>query len=637
MQADAMTRMRRFFGRGTQDKEVAPLSERRTYLRTAIHIALPATLLFSVINYVEGQALLATIEFFDALVLLSLSHHLSKSDQTVGLAENLSILYGLIITVALAVIGGVEGSGPLWIIAFPFFAFLIKGQAGGWISCVIWWFTLACAFALSQDADFAYQYHPDYRLQIIYMVVFYTLLAAAFNVVRTDFEIKLDKLVKENTRKAQLYLDKLQFWALHDRASRLPNRNYLREHVVSDLKGPESAGGYHYLVAAIKVQRYLDVACILGSDGGRTLSRAIAKVLNDRFGEFACVANNRPDEFFVAYWGTPEETDPQAIQRRFADLLLELQFGNLNTSLECSVGIAYTPGHATDADDLLIRAEDALRQAERSGKQLALFDETERQAIIRSHDIYNRLNEAIEDKKLSLFYQPKIDLQANRIVGVEALARWIDETEGFISPDEFIPIAENSGMIKPLTAWIIDEGFRQVKEWHDCGMDVKVSLNLSVKNLLDPEIGTVIGSALKRHAVEPKWIILEITETSFADSSETLFRVIDELTSLGFILSMDDFGTGYSSFSYLKDLNVGELKIDQVFVRDIDTDRKSQDIVKTITQIARGFGLQVVAEGVETATHAEMLAAYGVHIAQGYHYSRPLPAPEFKQFYQSYS
>ena len=635
MQADAMKRIQRFFGLGSKD--VAPLSERRTYLRTAIHIALPVTLLFSVINYLEGQQLLATIEFVDALVLLSLAHHISKDEQRISLAENLSVVYGLVITGALAVLGGVEGSGPLWIIAFPFFAFLIKGQAGGWISCVIWWIALATAFLLFDGSAATYQYHPDYLRQTAYMVVFYTLLAAAFNVVRTDFELKLDKLVKENTRKAQLYLDKLQFWAMHDRASRLPNRNYLREQVESDLNGPESGGSYHYLVAAVKVQRYLDVACILGSDGGRTLSRAIAKVLNDRFGEFACVANNRPDEFFVAYWGTPEEIAPDTIKLRFADLLLELQFGNLNTSLECSVGIAYTPDHATNADDLLIRAEDALRQAERGGKQLALFDESERQAIIRSHDIYNRLNEAIEGRKLSLFYQPKIDLQANRVVGVEALARWIDETEGFISPDEFIPIAESSGMIKPLTAWIIDEGFKQAKEWHDCNIDVKISLNLSVKNLLDPEIGSVISAAVERHKVEPKWIILEITETSFADSSETLFKVIDELTARGFILSMDDFGTGYSSFSYLKDLNIGELKIDQVFVRDLDTDRKSQDIVKTITQIARGFGLQVVAEGVETAAHAEILAAYGVHIAQGYHYSRPLPAPEFKQFYQSYS
>lgn len=635
MQSEALNRVQRFFGRGST--EVSTVAERQTYLRTAIHIAFPATLIFAALNYHTGQYLLASIELFDALILLSLSYSLLRDPSRIGLAENLAILYGLIITAALALLGGEAGSGPLWIIAFPFFAFLIKGQAGGWLSCLGWWLTLAVAFALFADSSAAWDYTNEYQLQIVYMVVFYTLLAAAFNVVRTDFEIKLDTLVQENTRKARLYLDKLQFWAVHDRASRLPNRNFLLDKVIADLQGPESAGGYHYLVASLKVQRYLDVACILGSDGGRTLSRAIAKVLNERFGDFACVANNRPDEFFVAYWATPEEIEEFNLRARFGDLLLELQFGNLSTTMECMVGIAYTPSHASSADDLLIRAEDALRQAERGNQQLTLFDETERQAIIRTHDIYNRLKEAIKNKDLSLFYQPKIDLQTQSIVGVEALARWIDKEEGFISPEEFIPVAENSGMIKPLTAWIIDEAFRQVKAWHDLSINVKVSINLSVKNLLDPELTQTIDAALAKHQVDPRWIILEITETSFADSSETLFSVIDQLNELGFTLSMDDFGTGYSSFSYLKDLSVGELKIDQVFVRDLDTDRKSQDIVKTITQIARGFGLQVVAEGVETATHAQMLGAYGVHIAQGYYYSRPLPASEFEQFYHGFN
>jgi EAL domain-containing protein (putative c-di-GMP-specific phosphodiesterase class I) len=247
------------------------------------------------------------------------------------------------------------------------------------------------------------------------------------------------------------------------------------------------------------------------------------------------------------------------------------------------------------------------------------------------------LRVALTENQLELLYQPKLDLRAGRVTSVEALVRWHHPRRGLLEPAAFIPLAESIGLIDPLSKWVLNAGLRQCRAWRDAGIELDVAINLSMRNLHDPDLPDTIAGLLGAHGLVPESLILEITESTLMSDPKRALAVVGAVRQLGVRLSIDDFGTGYSSLVHLKQLPVDELKIDQAFIRHLATNADDAAIVRSTIALAHDLGLSVVAEGVEERRVCELLASYGCDIAQGYYISRPAAVEQIPQLLHSLS
>ena len=306
--------------------------------------------------------------------------------------------------------------------------------------------------------------------------------------------------------------------------------------------------------------------------------------------------------------------------------------GVLTLDMGASIGIALWPDHGEDADALLQRADIAMYMAKQSHDGYTVYSSERDETSPRRLALMGELRHAIDDNQLFPLYQPKINLQSGRAVGVETLVRWRHPNLGVIPPDQFIPLAEQTGLIKPLTIWVLTAALRQCRLWLEAGLEFSVAVNLSVRNLLDPQLPTQVGELLKICGVAPKFLELEITESIIMADPAHAMEVLAELRKMGIGLSIDDFGTGYSSLGYLKKLAVDEIKIDKSFVKEMAHNEDDTAIVRSTIDLAHNLGLKVVAEGVESQETLDRLAALGCDEAQGYHISRPIPAPELTRW-----
>jgi EAL domain-containing protein (putative c-di-GMP-specific phosphodiesterase class I) len=304
--------------------------------------------------------------------------------------------------------------------------------------------------------------------------------------------------------------------------------------------------------------------------------------------------------------------------------------------MHANIGIVHFPRHGEDVDTLVQKAGVALHMAQKSARGYALYEVSFDKHTPLRLTLMSELRRAIEKNDLALFYQPKVSLQTNELCGAEALARWNHPTHGFIAPDEFIPMAERTRMIKQLTLWVLKRAFRDCAAWHEQGLDIKVSVNLSTRDLHDPDLPDLIAGIAASTGIKPEWIILEITESAVMAEPENALAIINRLNTMGYQFSIDDFGTGYSSFAYLKRLPLAELKIDKSFVMDLMNSENDMTIVKAIINLAHNLGLYVTAEGVETEAILAKLKEYGCDIAQGYYLSKPMAVGDFNTWTQKF-
>jgi EAL domain-containing protein (putative c-di-GMP-specific phosphodiesterase class I) len=301
-----------------------------------------------------------------------------------------------------------------------------------------------------------------------------------------------------------------------------------------------------------------------------------------------------------------------------------------------SVGLALAPEHGQDAATLLRRADLAMYAAKRSGQGVAAYspeldrDTTDRLALTAE------LRQAIEQDQLVLHYQPKIALGGGTIVGVEALVRWQHPQRGLLAPDQFIPLAEQGGLIEPLTRWVLATARRQQAAWHAHGLELSVAVNLSMRSLHDPHLLETVREVLAAYPVPAGGLAgtleLELTESTLMADPERARMLLGGLRALGVRIAVDDFGTGYSSLAYLKRLPLDELKVDRCFVRDMATDDRDRALVQATVDLAHTLDLRVVAEGVEDAASLDLLGKLGCDLVQGYYISRPLPAEELSRW-----
>lgn len=301
--------------------------------------------------------------------------------------------------------------------------------------------------------------------------------------------------------------------------------------------------------------------------------------------------------------------------------------GSSKLKVRYAMGATTSSGRFVNASTLMREADQALLQSRQSMLEFAVFDGNSMVEKEDSLAIQSNLELALEREELSLVYQPKVEFQTSKVVGVEALMRWNSPELGFVPPDQFILAAEQTGLIAPITEWAIKTAVKQYNDWGELG--VPVAVNLSAGVLTDPHLLALIDRALEIWGVPKSALSLEITETAMMGNAESSINVMKQLREHGLRLSIDDFGTGYSSMAYLKDLPVDELKIDKSFVDNLLTDKGDQKIVSAVSNLARNFGLKTVAEGIEDFETFEYLRKLGCVIAQGYYISRPLPADEF--------
>jgi EAL domain-containing protein (putative c-di-GMP-specific phosphodiesterase class I) len=276
------------------------------------------------------------------------------------------------------------------------------------------------------------------------------------------------------------------------------------------------------------------------------------------------------------------------------------------------------------------------RAKQMGANQFRYYTEDMNASALRRIDMESRLRRAVENRDMQLFYQPVISLETNRVVGAEALLRWHDN-EKWIGPDDFIPLAEETGLIIPLGKWVLEEATRQVRTWLDGGIDLRVAINLSARQFRDPQLGEHIVHALDRSGAPADRLRLEITESVVMDSAEEAARILGKLQSLGLEISIDDFGTGYSSLAYLRRFPIDQFKIDRSFIQELGRHNESEAIVIAIIRLARSLGLGTVAEGVETESQRDYLSRAGCDLVQGFFYSKPLPAEDFARWFADYS
>ncbi len=420
--------------------------------------------------------------------------------------------------------------------------------------------------------------------------------------------------------------------ALHDGLTGLPNRTLFRDRIEQAIMIAEREGG-QVAVAMMDLDRFKDVNDSLGHHAGDALLVEIGKRLRGILRSSDTVARLGGDEFGVLISKPRTERDViVVIEKIRAGLERPVTIDGLALPAEGSIGIAMFPHHGEDVDTLLRHADVAMYGAKEEKGGYAFYEKSRNESDPARLTLVSELRRAIEERELVLYYQPKADLANGAVQSVEALLRWNHPTRGLVGPDEFIPLAQQTGLIKPLTLYVLDQALTQCRAWQRAGMTLSVAVNLSVRNLLDADFPDQVKHLLKKRRVDPSLLELEITESTMLSDPVRTKRVLDKLSAMGVSLSIDDFGTGYSSLAYLSQLPVNEIKIDRSFVMNMAESDNDAVIVRSTIDLARNLGLHVVAEGVETEQAWDQLSKLGCTLAQGYYLSRPVPAAELTEW-----
>jgi diguanylate cyclase (GGDEF)-like protein/PAS domain S-box-containing protein len=420
--------------------------------------------------------------------------------------------------------------------------------------------------------------------------------------------------------------------ALHDALTDLPNRTLFRDRIEHAIALAKREGG-QLAVAMLDLDRFKDVNDSLGHHAGDALLVEIGRRLRETLRCSDTVARLGGDEFGVLISKPHSKRDVAVVIEKIrAALEQPVIVDGLGLPAEGSIGIAIYPQHGGDVETLLRHADVAMYAAKDEKAGYLFYDASRSESDPARLTLVSELRRAIEQRELVLYYQPKAALSSGEVRSVEALLRWNHPTRGLVGPDEFIPLAQQTGLIKPLTLYVLAEALEQCRAWGREGMVLGVAVNLSVRNLLDAEFPDQVRRLLDKHGVDPGLLELEITESTVLSDPVRTKRVLDKLDAMGVSLSIDDFGTGYSSLSYLSQLPVNEIKIDRSFVMNMTECDNDAVIVRSTIDLARNLGLQVVAEGVETEQAWDELSELGCTLAQGYYLTRPVPAADLTQW-----
>ena len=456
--------------------------------------------------------------------------------------------------------------------------------------------------------------HEKHRLYLVLVAGLLLFYAAIFRIVYSASK-RLRRQSEENHHQAR-----------HDALTELPNRSYFYEQLEELLAGPRVPEICAVMV--MDLDRFKEVNDTLGHHSGDLLLQAAARRIRRAVRDSDRVARLGGDEFAVLLPDTTVETAVQVADRVQHALQERFTVSGASVDIEASIGIALYPEHAQDVATLLQRADLAMYKAKDSHAGQALYSPDLDEGHPSQLSLLGELRQAIEREELILHYQPKAALSTGQVTEVEALVRWQRPEHGMVPPAEFIPLAEHTGLIRQISAYVLDAALRQLRVWLDAGLDMTVAVNLSARNLVEPDLPGQIADLLLRRGVPADRLVLEITESTIMADPERAIGILARLREMGIRLAVDDFGVGYSSLSYLKRLPVDEIKIDRSFVAAMDSQDEDAFIVRSTIDLARNLGLHVVAEGVETREVWDELGELGCDYAQGWYLGRPMPASD---------
>ena len=422
--------------------------------------------------------------------------------------------------------------------------------------------------------------------------------------------------------------------ATHDLATDLPNRALFYDRVEQAIL---SANNQNKLLSILLVEfaNFKEVYDTLGRNSSDLILKQIATRLQSVVLGTDSVARIDGNIFSLLVPVTDMDNAGVVLAKNVqAALEPPFKVERLNLSIHINIGIVNFPEHGEDVDTLVQKAGVALFMAGNSHEGYAVYTPSFDDHSPRRLTLMSELRQAIEREQLEVYYQPKIYFKTGQLYGAEALVRWNHPRHGFISPDEFIPMAERTRMIKHLTLWALKKTFKQCAQWREQGLDLTVSVNLSARDLHDPELPDIVAGLAASTGISPSWMMMEITESSIMTDPERSLEIIQRLHDMGYKLSIDDFGTGYSSLAYLKKMPLTELKIDKSFVCDVLQSENDAVIVKATINLAHNLGLQVTAEGVESQQVMDLLDSYNCDVAQGYFLCMPIALEGFNEWLQ---
>jgi diguanylate cyclase (GGDEF)-like protein/PAS domain S-box-containing protein len=432
--------------------------------------------------------------------------------------------------------------------------------------------------------------------------------------------------------------EKLRHQALYDNLTGLPNRRHFRDHLEYTLKDA-AARNRIVMIGFLDLDDFKHVNDSAGHGAGDLLLQSVGRRIQREAGKDAFVARFGGDEFAIILTGTEDHKQEQSamLERLLVSFREPFRFAHLEAIVGLSVGVTSYPEDGVDADSLMCNADIAMYAAKSAGKnRVRQFDPAMQNSVNLRQQLHVKLRRALADGEIQLAFQPKVLAGSRQPDGCEALVRWQTADGRFIPPSEFIPIAEQTGLIIPLGEMVFQLAAEQAHAWNAAGITPSIAVNVSPHQLRHPRFLEQLVTTLTTTKANATWFELEITEYAMMDDIDYAITVIDELERLGFHVAVDDFGTGYSSLSYLKNFNIHTLKIDLSFVRDVAYDSQSRAIVQSIVSLGSGLGLTVVAEGVETVEQAESLADLGCDVLQGYLIGRPMPAAEYLKWLEQY-
>ncbi|MCW8874183.1 MAG: EAL domain-containing protein [Gammaproteobacteria bacterium] len=426
----------------------------------------------------------------------------------------------------------------------------------------------------------------------------------------------------------------LEYQALHDTLTGLPNRMLLQdrlEHAIAQSLREQNNMAF----LLMDLDRFKEINDTLGHHIGDRLLQETARRIGDLLRKSDTFARLGGDEFAVLLPATQAKHAKTVCRKIVEAVEKPFTIDKLCLRVGVSIGVAMCPESGEDATTLLQRADVAMYNAKRGGLGFTFYKPEQDEHSISRLGLVGELKDAVEKNQLELCYQPMVDMRNGRITSAEALVRWNHPTLGQIAPDEFIPLAEQSGVIRDLTMWVFHNALTQWSRWHQDGIELHLSLNMSVRVLQDKELPVKVQRLIEHHGINPEWLTLEVTESAIMSDPVTARRVMRRLADMGLKLSIDDFGTGYSSLAYLKQLPVDTVKIDKSFVTHMDQNENDAVIVRATIDLAHNLGLKVVAEGVESEDVWDLLEMLGCDIGQGFLIRRPIGAGELARWIAS--
>ncbi len=445
-----------------------------------------------------------------------------------------------------------------------------------------------------------------------------------FNIIEQQ-KLTLEQRVKERTASIEEVNRELKHLSLHDALTNLPNRNLFHdrlEHLLDMAKRDH----FSFAVASVDLRKFKEINDTFGHQAGDHVLKELSHRMLSSIRGVDTIARMGGDEFAILLKDVDKNSINELGEKIVTCAYKPIIFENESILAGINIGFSIYPDHADNAETLFKNADMAMYQAKKNDNGVALFSPAVSRALERREIIIQDLEKAIDNGQLSVFYQPIVQGKTHQINGVEALLRWKHPQLGFISPDEFISIAERSNIIKTITQWVIDQALNDGEKWQKQGYNLKLSINLSGRLVNDPTFPQSFEHIISKYSFPKKNITLELTESSLMKNTQQAMDVLLALKNFGINLSIDDFGTGYSSFSYLARLPVSELKIDRSFISDFNN--SSQMVIETVIGLAHRLQLKVVAEGVETIKVLEVIESFGCDYIQGYHFCRPIPLNE---------